>query len=206
MWIQDANVHFVLVHGATEWGEREQRNHERTVHEGMQFTARATVRRLRIARCMVAVVARTLGSLAASVVLVACIAEPRRAATADQAREQFALSAVCPEEEVRVEPISSAPPAPRAIARDPRRMAIWRASFGTAVDPKARQTIAVSGCGESDTYACWDWGWYLPGPDGRPQFVYKGTACNEVLDGRRSAGLDAIDRARADAEREVTHP
>jgi hypothetical protein len=154
---------------------------------------------------MVALVARTLGPIASAVALVGCVPVPQRAATADQAREQFALAALCPEEDVRVEPISSAPPAPRAIARDPRRMAIWQASFGISVDPKARQTIAVSGCGESDTYACWDWGWYVPGPDGRPQFVYKGTSCNEVLDGRRSAGLDAIDRARAEAENEAMH-
>jgi len=149
---------------------------------------------------MVASIARTSGSIAAIVALAACAAAPVRGGTVEQAREQFAWAASCPEEEVRVERISAAPPAPAAIARNPERLAMWRASFGTSVDPKARQTIAVSGCGESDTYMCWDWGWYVAGPDGRPEFVYKGTACNEALDGRRSAGLDAIDRARADAE------
>lgn len=125
---------------------------------------------------------------------------PYRAATAEQARRQFASDAFCPEEEVTAERVPVVPQPPAAIARDPARLALWQRAFGTQVDPRARQTIAVSGCGESETYVCWDFVGYEPGRRGVRRLVYAGTSCNETLDGRRSAGLDAIDRARAAAE------
>jgi len=151
---------------------------------------------------MLARIARVLGPIAAPVALAGCVAAPYRAATAEQARRQFASDAFCPVEEVTAERVSTVPQPPAAIARDPSRLALWRRAFGTLADPTARQTIAVSGCGESETYACWDWLGYEPGRHGGRRLVYVGTSCNETLDGRRSAGLDAIDRARAAAEKE----
>jgi hypothetical protein len=148
---------------------------------------------------MVALALRALGPIAAALVLAGCVAAPYRAATINQARRQFASEAFCPVDEVTAERVSTVPPAPPAVARDPERMEMWRTAFGTQVDPTARQTIAVSGCGESETFVCWDWVGYEPGRRGRRQLVYAGTSCNETLDGRRSAGLDAIDRARAAA-------
>jgi hypothetical protein len=165
-----------------------------------EVAATRPVRRLRTARRMVALALRALGPIAAAFALAGCVAAPYRAGTIDQARRQFASAAFCPVEDVIAERVSTVPPAPPAVARDPERLEMWRRAFGTQVDPTARQTIAVSGCGESETLVCWDRVGYEPGRRGRRQLVYAGTSCNETLDGRRSAGLEAIDRARAAAE------
>jgi hypothetical protein len=57
------------------------------------------------------------------------------------------------------------------------------APHGTVKDPRARQTIAVSGCGERSTYACWDWVGDQPGRRGRRRHVDVGTSWLEAAGG-----------------------
>jgi hypothetical protein len=124
--------------------------------------------------------ARRLGPIAAALALAGCEVAPHGAATEDEARRQFAEAAYCPLDRVEAERVDGMAPAPPGIAKDPERMAMWRRSFQVRTDPRARQTIAVSGCGEHDTYACWDWVGDVPGRHGKRRRVYIGTSCNEA--------------------------
>lgn len=131
---------------------------------------------------MVVRIAGALGLVAAALALTGCEPAPRGAATADAARREFSSADFCPMDRVEAERLSPMPPPPPAIASDPERMAMWRARFETHLDPKARQTIAVAGCGDRATYACWDWVGYGTGRRGKRRLVYIGTSC---LDARR---------------------
>ncbi len=70
------------------------------------------------------------------------------------------------------------PEAPARIARDAERLSMWRAARERESLQDPRQTIAVSGCGERATYACWA----LTGrePVGRGmRTVYIGASCSQ---------------------------
>jgi hypothetical protein len=129
---------------------------------------------------MVVPIVRALGPIAAVLTLLGCEAAPYGVASADQARRDFSSAAFCPMDRVDAERVSPMPPAPPAIASDPERMDMWREKFEGHVDPRARQTIAVSGCGEKTRYTCWDWIGDEPGRRGRRRRVYVGTSCLEA--------------------------
>jgi hypothetical protein len=129
---------------------------------------------------MVVRIAGMLGPIAAALVLMGCEVAPHGAASADQARRDFSSAEFCPMDRVGAARLSPMPQAPPPIARDPERMAMWREKFEGHIDPKARQTIAVEGCGERATFACWDWVGDEPGRRGRKRRVYIGTSCLEA--------------------------
>jgi hypothetical protein len=136
------------------------------------------VRRLRTARRMADRSSRGVVLVVAVAALTACEIAPHGTATADQARRDFSATAYCPLDRVEAAPVVRVPRAPGPIASDPERMAMWRKAFTTEGDPQARQTIAVSGCGDRATYACWDRVGWEPGRHGR-RVVYAGTSCLE---------------------------
>jgi hypothetical protein len=94
----------------------------------------------------------------------------------EQARGMFSRDAFCPEPRVSAERVIPMPVAPPAIANDPERFAMWERTHEKLADQDPRQTIAVSGCGEQTTYACWPVGGWVEGRRHR-QRVTIGYAC-----------------------------
>jgi hypothetical protein len=125
---------------------------------------------------------RVVGPIASALVLLGCEIVPHGAATADQARRDFSSSAFCPMGRVAAERVEPIPPPPPAIARDGERMEMWRETFEARAQQSLKQTIAVSGCGESTTYICHDWVGYRTGRRGRRYRVFLGAACLEMGD------------------------
>jgi hypothetical protein len=99
-----------------------------------------------------------------------------------QARRQFSEEAFCPEQRVVAERVIPIPAPPPPIANDPERLAMWRRAHEAHARADPRQTIAVSGCGEQETYYCWDLGAPRARHKGKGPtvFAYVGTSCNEA--------------------------
>jgi hypothetical protein len=129
---------------------------------------------------MAASLARVVGPIASVLALLGCEIVPHGPATADQARRDFSSNAFCPMGRVMAERVEPVPPAPAAIARDAERLAMWRETFETRAQQSLKQTIVVSGCGESTTYTCYDWVGHRTGRHGRRYRVFLGTACLEM--------------------------
>lgn len=97
--------------------------------------------------------AATLGCCMAC---ASCAAMREGPAAELQARRDFSRADFCPEHRVEARRVVPMPVPPPAIANDPERLAMWRATHERAAEQDPRQTIAVSGCGTRATYACWD--------------------------------------------------
>jgi hypothetical protein len=97
----------------------------------------------------------------------------------DQARLEFSREAYCPLRRVVAERVIAMPEAPPRIAADAERLAMWRAAHERAGLDDPRQTIAVAGCGERATYACWAMTAREPAGRGM-RTVYVGASCSET--------------------------
>jgi hypothetical protein len=67
---------------------------------------------------------------------------------------------------------------PEAVANDPERLAMWRAVQEGRARSLPQQTFAVSGCGQRETFACWE----VEAVDTSGRWrrrVYLGASCNE---------------------------
>ncbi len=90
----------------------------------------------------------------------ACIGPGGGPGMVEQARGQFSRSAFCPDSRVQSQHVLPIPVPPPAIASDPERLAMWRGTYEREAEQDARQLVAVTGCGERTTYACWAFsGW-----------------------------------------------
>jgi hypothetical protein len=120
-----------------------------------------------------------LAGLTLALLLLAGCAGRRSPPPVDQARLQFSREAYCPLRRVVAERVVPMPEAPARIARDAERLAMWRAAHQRDGLDDPRQTIAVTGCGERSTYACWATTGREPAGRGM-RTVYLGASCSEV--------------------------
>ena len=96
----------------------------------------------------------------------------------DQARLQFSREAYCPLRRVDARRLIDMPEAPARIASDAERLSMWRAAHERESLQDPRQTVAVTGCGEQATYACWALTGRVPAGRGM-RTVYIGASCTE---------------------------
>jgi hypothetical protein len=113
----------------------------------------------------------------ALLVLAGCAGRPGPPPV-DQARLQFSREAYCPLRRVEAGRLIDIPEAPVRIARDAERLAMWRAAHEREILQDPRQTIAVTGCGEQATYACWALTGRVPAGRGT-RTVYVGASCSQ---------------------------
>jgi len=86
-----------------------------------------------------------------------------RSLLSDTARYQFSRQNSCPEDRLTLQAISlnardlvTLPDPPPDVARDPGRLAVWRAmKLDDVADYMDLTAIGVSGCGYEQTYLCW---------------------------------------------------
>jgi hypothetical protein len=118
-----------------------------------------------------------LGRIAAGIALSACANVPAMS-PADTARQQFSESIFCPLHRVTVARVLPVPEPPETVANDPERLAMWRDVQEGRARSMPKQTFAVSGCGQRETFACWA----VEAVDGSGRWrrrVYLGASCNE---------------------------
>jgi hypothetical protein len=96
------------------------------------------------------------GTIVAAIALVACTPVPLLSRMARTARQDFSEAHFCPAYRVGSRVADATPQAPERIARDPERLAMWRAA--AARRAPERRLVHVRGCEENATYACWDEG------------------------------------------------
>lgn len=114
----------------------------------------------------------------AALALVGCVRAPR-AGVVDTARREFSSDAYCPLHRVVGERVVTVPQPPVAVAADAERLAMWREAVERRAQDVPRQTVAVRGCGEQATFACWTMAGRRPGRRGGWIEVPVGSVCIE---------------------------